>query len=99
MARQQRRSSSYSQIPIAAPRVPANMAWIVLGTTGVTIDIQIVTGWERAFLVGFPNFTFSQVGLSVVSAALVGDSLIVQCNTTVIQPVVITLGVNDPALR
>ena len=99
MATQQRRKSSYSQVSIAAPRVPANMAWFVESYFGDTIIIQITTNWQKAFLNGVPNFTFDQPFQQVNGATLVGQVLTLTLDRALVYPTLMTLGVNDPALR
>lgn len=97
--KQQRRKSSYSQVPLSAPKVPANMAWQVQSVEDNVVILQILQNFEKAFIVGCPNFLFNQPSLSAISAVLAGDQLTVICTRALDLPVVMTLGVNDPSVR
>ena len=99
MAGQQRRKSSYSQIPLSAPKVPGNMSWVVDSAAGNVITVLLGGQTAKCFLVGVPSFSFSQAGLRVVTATLVDNVLTLVVSDVVVLPLQISLGVNDKALR
>ena len=75
------------------------MSWVVDSAASNVLTILLGGQTAKCFMVGVPAFTFSQAGLSIVTASLDGNVLTLFMSDVIVLPLQISLGVNDKALR